>query len=133
VITSVINTINQHRQPGQEVILSGYSGGATIAVGAALQLEKVRGLVTVAGNLNVHGLNDYHQVQFMPEAFDPSQHITDLMHIPQRHYIGLDDAVVPPHLSEQFAQQLPLAEMVKLPDVSHTQGWFKQTIDFTFN
>ena len=114
------------RQPGQPLELVGYSGGAVFAAALAADLPNVTQFATVAGNLAVAGFNQYHQVPALPHALDPITFANRLTTIPQTHWVGAADTIVPAHFAQQFvaAQGHPTTAVVKiLPGVTHTTGW----------
>lgn len=81
---------------GRPVMLIGYSGGGTLALAMAGRLENVRGLVTVAANLDVDGWTAHHGYTPLTLPGDARDLLRRSAAIPQRHYIGgLDRNVLP--------------------------------------
>lgn len=84
---------------GRPVVLIGYSGGGTLAVAMAGELDNVRGLVTVAGNLNVQGWTTHHGYTPLTPPGDGRALLRRVRTVPQRHYVGGRDRNVLPDLT----------------------------------
>lgn len=109
------------------VHLVGYSGGGAVAVLIAARRQDVRSLRTVAGNLDPNGLNEYHEVSpLAPESLDPMEVAGKLASIPQYHFTGSEDAVVPAFIAGNFAAKLKGNACVHVEPVQgpgHAEGW----------
>lgn len=104
--------------------LIGYSGGAAIAAILAAERTDVMSLRTVAGNLDTEYVNEAHQVSPMPHSLNPIQFATRL-HLPQLHFVGKRDQVVPRQVASRFiaAQLAACANVIEVDGPSHQQGW----------
>ena len=109
VVNGMNAALNILRQTGdyQQLELIGYSGGATIALLLAALRDDVISVRTVAGNLAPHYLNRHHGVSEMREALSPINAAGQLMHIPQIHWFGRKDSVVPPAIAQHYRQHSP--------------------------
>lgn len=89
---------------GREVILVGYSGGAQMAgIVAVLYPEiKVKKMITLAGNLDVRGWTGIHRLNPLTESLDLRNERKTYLSIPQIHYVGTKDGIVPPELTVAF-------------------------------
>lgn len=130
VVASVNLAVEYYaKQVDRPVIqLIGYSGGAAIAVLIAARRDDVASLRTVAGNLDHVRLNKYHRVSAMPESLNPIDEAPKLTKIPQLHFVGLHDMVVPKQIAEGFlAHQLNsnCARILEVPNASHETGWIE--------
>nr|WP_230354261.1 alpha/beta hydrolase [Lelliottia sp. WAP21] len=92
------------RYPGVKLDLIGYSGGGNIAALLAMRRTDVRSLRTVAGNLDVTWVNALHQVTPMPHALNAIDTASALRALPQIHYSGDQDEVVPTLVARRFQQ-----------------------------
>lgn len=116
---------NKAQSPGVDLI--GYSGGGAIAVLIAARRGDVKSLRTVAGNLDPNGLNEYHEVSSLAEGSpDPMEAAGKLAAIPQYHFFGTEDEVVPALISENYAKRSgpsPCVHILPLEGADHVQGW----------
>ena len=110
--------------PAPRIELVGYSGGAAIAVLLAARRSDVISLRTVAGNLDHVAVNRYHNVSAMPGSLNAADFARQLSHLPQIHFSGQQDQIIPRQITQNFVQQVGrCAKQVDLPDASHTNGW----------
>ena len=111
------------------VDLIGYSGGGAVAVLVAARRQDVKSIRTVAGNLDPAGLNEYHRVSPMDAAsLDPMAVAGKINKIPQYHFIGDADKIVPALISENFSKQSAPSSCVHVMTVSgadHANGWIE--------
>jgi len=125
VIASLNEAINQSAGK-QGIHLVGYSGGGAIAALIAARRDDVLSLRTVAGNLDPTELNLYHHVSPLTGSLDPMKVAARLSRLPQRHWVGDKDEVVPPFIAENFikAQKQPSCAILQhAPQATHEQGW----------
>ncbi len=106
--------------------LVGYSGGAAIAVILTAQRDDILTLRTVAGNVNVGFFNRFHNVSQMPQSLDPANYIYKIEDIPQIHFIGENDNIVPYNIFNSFKSRFRDSSCVASHVVlgaSHGSGW----------
>jgi hypothetical protein len=131
----VVNSINvaiknlTHNQP---VDLIGYSGGGGVAVLVAERNKQVRTLITVAGLLDHIAFNQYHtteryKIKPMIGSLNPIDVATKISHIPQMHYTGGEDKIIPAFIADKFVQasNSSCVHQVIIPKASHDSGWEK--------
>ncbi|NWB46007.1 alpha/beta hydrolase family protein [Pseudomonas gingeri] len=111
--------------PGQRIHLVGYSGGAALAVLIAARRSDVASLRTVAGNLDHAEVNRLHHVSAMPESLNAIDVAPHVALIPQLHFSGADDSVVPPVIAQRFvsAAASRCAQSQIVPGMSHESDW----------
>ena len=127
-LESFINSKNP-----QKIHLIGYSGGAAIAVLLAAQRNDVLSLRTVAGNLDQMYVNQFHHVNLMPESLNAIDVANKISNIPQLHFVGENDKVIPQEVSKRFINQQQFiqqktahcAAIVEV-DAEHQKGWITQ-------
>lgn len=109
----------------RKIHLIGYSGGGAIAVLLAARRQDIASLRTIAGNLDHVALNAYHQVSPMPGSLNAIDMAPTLAKLPQVHFIGGQDQVVPELITNRFllAVGTDCAQVVKQPGASHISGW----------
>jgi len=127
VIGSTNIAIDQLMQnsSAKKVRLIGFSGGAAVAILAAARRDDVDSIVSVAGNLNHEEVNLYHKVNLLRGSLNSIDVVDKIKHIPQMHFIGSDDEVIPTKISTDFirAQKVTCAKQVIVPGVGHIDGW----------
>jgi len=111
--------------PNQPIRLVGYSGGGALAVLVAAGRHDVASIRTVAGNLDNEFVNRLHQVSAMPGSLDAVDVAQRVSAIPQIHFSGADDTVVPPTVAERFAAAAghDCARVVLVPGMAHESDW----------
>ncbi len=106
--------------------LVGYSGGGAIAVLVAARRRDVVALRTVAGNLNTNAFCTYHHVSQLDGSMDPLDVAQEISLLPQRHFVGLKDLVVPEFITRSFVRQEGARgydRITIVEGVTHTRGW----------
>ncbi len=116
----------KNRNNYEKLELVGYSGGATMALLIAANRKDVISVRTVAGNLVPDYTNSLHQVSPMPEALSPVDHKTELIKLPQIHFVGTKDRVVPLDVARNYQQRLAQTKCIQIRTVeraSHSSYW----------
>lgn len=105
-----------------EVILTGFSGGAQIVglISAAKPGLRVKKLITIAGNLDHLAWTQYHHLPPLNESLNLESYQKQYLQIPQIHYAGSEDKVMPPVLIENFVGE---ESIVVVEGASHIDGW----------
>lgn len=105
------------------VILIGFSGGAQVAglVSAAKTGLNIKKVITIAGNLDHLAWTQYHDLPPLNESMDLESYRKQFANIPQLHYVGSNDEVIPPVLTKQFVKDD--SRIIIVPNATHNQGW----------
>jgi len=114
------------------VHLVGYSGGGAVAVLIAARRYDVLSLRTVAGNLDHMALNNYHNVSQMPESLNPIDVVAQIKGLPQYHFLGAEDEIVPGFIVDGFVEAVgddSCVQTAVLDGVGHKKGWVAQWAD----
>jgi dienelactone hydrolase len=113
------------RSGASGVHLVGFSGGGAIAALVAARRGDVASLRTVAGNLDHDAVNRLHGVSRLDGSLNPIDHAPALRAIPQIHYSGANDSVVPLSIAAAFVTAVggPCATARVIPGASHDSGW----------
>ena len=113
----------------KKINLVGYSGGAAIAVLITTRRSDVVSLRTVAGNLDPEAVNRHHSVSPLTGSLNPMDVTDKLKDLPQRHFIGSEDAVIPAFIASSFVKRLGSPdgrEITIVKGASHRDGWREQ-------
>lgn len=127
----VINAMNEattqiaRQAPGQPLVLVGYSGGGAVATLVAARRQDVQSLRTVAGNLDMDGVNRLHQVSPMPQSLNAKDVAPALAGLPQIHFSGSKDRVVPNSVAQSYADasHSSCVQVVNVPGLTHGGDW----------
>ena len=128
----VINAIDpvvdhlKEESGAREINLVGYSGGAAIAVLIASRRSDIVSLRTVAGNLAHLALTRYQGVDPLTGSLNPIDVAEKIKDLPQRHFVGSDDKVVPLFIAQSFVKREGDKgyERITIVDgATHTKGW----------
>lgn len=99
-----INVIESYRQTldtiktahhNETFSITGYSGGGAVAAIVIAKREDVSNLVTVAGNLDTRKWTELHRISPLSGSLNPADFANDLEKIPQTHYVGTKDTIIP--------------------------------------
>ena len=129
---AVIETMNEaieklKRQYGaSELILIGYSGGGAIATLIAAKRSDIKTIITVAGNLDTDAWVRLYGLEPLSESVNPASVARSIRNIPQIHYVGAKDDVIPPAISQSFLQKMGSpnkAKVIELPNYGHVCCW----------
>lgn len=125
VINSMNNAVNALMKKAQtnEVILIGYSGGAQIAGLISIQNKSVKKVITIAGVLDVDAWTEYHNDDKLNKSLNLKSYIEIFDKIPQIHYVGEKDDVVPPSLTRAFVKDD--SKIIVVPKATHNKGYEK--------
>jgi predicted esterase len=112
----------------QKVNLIGYSGGAAVAVLLAARRHDVNSLRTIAGNLDTEFVNQCHKVDSMHESLNPINVANQVSDIPQLHFIGIQDMVIPKAVAQRFIDQQKNVNCANLIEVQaeHQKNWVEK-------
>ena len=128
-VVSAINSAIDHLKEesgSKEISLIGYSGGAAIAVLVAARRSDIISLRTIAGNLDHEALTRYQGVSPLAGSLNPIDVVEKIKGLPQRHFIGSDDKVVPAFIAQSFVQREGDRDFSRITIVNgatHTKGW----------
>ncbi|MDZ7924352.1 MAG: alpha/beta fold hydrolase [Marinagarivorans sp.] len=112
---------NYGRKP---LILIGHSGGGTLAMLLAQRRKDVRGVITLAGNLDPNAWTAHHHYLPLHESLNPSLAPALPATVFRWHFIGTKDVVIPAAINQHAVAQDPLAQLRVYP-FGHDDGWKK--------
>lgn len=114
------------RVGANHVILVGYSGGGALAVLMASKRSDMAGLVTVAGNLDLAAWTHIQKLTPLFGSLDPAEAAASIAAIPQVHFIGGRDDVVPNEVSQSYFRRVEpkgQAQLVVKDSFGHVCCW----------
>ncbi len=106
--------------------LVGYSGGAAIAVLVAAGRTDILSIRTVAGNTDYAAFTALHEVSSISGSIDPASVAAKVAQIPQMHFIGGEDTVVPQAVFDGWKQASGTSTCVHsniITAADHEKGW----------
>lgn len=130
VVSSVSNAIEQAKQVtgAKHIRLFGYSGGGALAVLIAARRTDIVQITTMAANLDHHAWTQLGGFTPLQGSLNPARVANKVSHIPQVHFIGADDKVVPESVTNAYMSGIrdtSRIRIVKLRDVDHDCCWTK--------
>lgn len=104
--------------------LVGHSGGGAVALVLAGRRNDIGQVQTLAGNLDPARWVQWHRLAPLAQPVVPLDYQGRLRSIPQRHYVGLHDPVMPPAIAESYSTLLKgkCVEVVKV-SATHNEGY----------
>jgi len=128
VIASTSAAVDQlkARSSAHRIRLVGYSGGGAVAVLVAARREDVVSLITVAGNLDHTAWTQLHRVSPLSDSLNAANQWQAVADIPQRHFVGGKDRIVPPIIADSYVSRFPAdkrPEIVRVDAFSHGCCW----------
>ncbi len=118
----------------KEVEFVGYDGGAAIALTLATRLRniKVTRVITIAGILDTKTDAMYRDEDIFTDSVNPANETYLLSRIPQVHYVGGKDKVVPIIFTQNFVKKLPNPISVQIKRLSNAdhENWNEFKLDY---
>lgn len=110
--------------------LVGHSGGGAVALVLAGQRSDVSQVQTIAGNVDPIYWAWQKNLTPLTNPETPLKYMARLQTIPQRHYLGLNDAVVPSTVTYKYASQLKgkcidLVETAATHNSGFAESWLR--------
>lgn len=115
------------RQAGaSRLVLVGFSGGGAVAALLAARRTDIVLLLTVAANLDTAQWARLQHLSPLKESLNPADYAMALARVPQQHWVGADDQVVPPAVLAAFASRFPAGAkptVTVVPGYGHACCW----------
>ncbi|MBF0297027.1 MAG: alpha/beta hydrolase [Magnetococcales bacterium] len=114
------------RAVAEKLHLVGYSGGGAIAALIAARRTDVASLRTLAGNLDHEAFTSFHKVTPLEKSLNPVQVAPKLARLPQIHFVGTKDDIVPGLVVQSFVKAVGEGRCVRVVEeqgVTHHDGW----------
>jgi hypothetical protein len=106
-----------------ELWLLGHSGGGTLAMLLAAEVQAVTKVVTIAGNLDTDAWTDFHNYTKLYSSANPAKLPALRETVTQWHLLGGRDRVIPTALVRDAIARQKTAQTFMLPGYSHGCCW----------
>ncbi|MDR1079625.1 MAG: serine hydrolase family protein [Deltaproteobacteria bacterium] len=104
--------------------LVGYSGGGGLAVLLAERRGDVLTLVTVAGLLDTEWWVQTRGYRPLTGSLNPADRLESILNVPQIHFYGTLDRVIPPEMSRVFASKGAFTRLARFGvETDHYNAW----------
>lgn len=121
--SEVLDTLKSHHGI-QEFELVGYSGGGAVALLLAATRDDVKQVQTIAGNIDPTAWTELKHLAPLAGSLNPVDFADQLAKLPQRHFIGMNDTVVPPDVSKAYMLKVqPLCGETVFVNANHRAGY----------
>jgi Poly(3-hydroxyalkanoate) synthetase len=112
------------RLGARRIHLIGYSGGGGLAILLAERRSDVASLSTVAGLLDTYWWVREQNYQPLTGSLNPADQAARLTSLPQVHFYGRDDSIIPPDMSAHFQTLAPFTNFQRVGlDTNHWKAW----------
>lgn len=112
--------------------LIGFSGGGAIALLIASRRKDILSVRTIAGNIDHQAWTQLHDISPLSASQNAANKTESLASIPQLHFVGAKDAVMPMAVARSYQHRFHDAHcsrILVLPNATHTTGWAEQWQD----
>ncbi len=123
VVTSLLTALSNFSQRYDHIVLIGYSGGGTLAMLMADQLQEARILVTLAGNLDIFEWTTHHEYTPLMESLNPADLAPLRKNIIQLHYAGEEDTNIKAGWIKDVVDKQQQAEFHLVEGADHSCCW----------
>jgi pimeloyl-ACP methyl ester carboxylesterase len=128
VVQSASQAVDQLKAntKASRIVLVGYSGGGAIAALLAARRNDVDALVTVAGTLDHEWISSHHRTDRLLGSLNPADMTAQLQRVPQLHFSGSQDKVIPPEQARSFAWRFSPNAPIRIhevPEYGHQCCW----------
>jgi hypothetical protein len=113
-VVEAVNSLISRLAGGRELVLMGHSGGGALAVLVAARRDDVVALVTVSAPLDLGFWAENGRMTPLHGSLNPIDVAHQLDRLPQRHYAGGRDRVVPQEVIRRFVAAIPRPTRARL-------------------
>ncbi|MBN2808862.1 MAG: hypothetical protein JXR80_05145 [Deltaproteobacteria bacterium] len=125
----IVIDLVKNEQKVKKIALVGYSGGGVIAALLAARRDDILWLATVAANLDLQLYCSQHQITPLDDSLKPIDFTATLQKIPQFHFVGGRDQIVPPEIVQSYINAMPekkFVTMITKKKFDHHCCWEKE-------
>lgn len=117
-----------HTTGARQLTLIGHSGGGAMAALLAEQRKDVACLASVASPLDIAAWTEAIGVSPLRTSINPFDGAARLLKVPQVHFTGAKDDVVPPETIARFLRAVPQAREVRIEKFDHDCCWVDEWV-----
>lgn len=117
-----LDTLKQ-RMNASALALVGYSGGGAIVTLLAERRSDILWIKTISSPLDTEAFTSIHKVTPLSASLNPTDEASALASLPQIHYVGADDEIVPEEINQRFLARMGetrCAMLVTVPGMDHS-------------
>jgi len=111
-------------QQSLPIILIGHSGGGTLAMLIAQRVIAVDGVITIAANMDIDAWTKHQGYSPLKKSINPAKALA-MRKIPQVHFAGDNDDIVPPAINSKFMKKID-QELIVKKGFTHSCCWLKE-------
>lgn len=110
--------------PETKFIFWGYSGGGVLGFMLSAQNpQKICALHTLASPIDLNAWTNFHKITPLKAGISFSEASLANKNLPQRHFVGEKDNIIPPDILIKSLGQKAYESLVILENTSHQRGW----------
>jgi predicted esterase len=126
-LNHLIERITSETRIPHRLHLVGYSGGGTVALLAAAGRSDVVRVTTIAGNLDHAAWTQRLRLSPLSHSLNPPDFAVQLRGIPQTHWVGGKDDVVPLWVAESYEAKIGLTGSIRVKaGFDHVCCWVEE-------
>ncbi len=127
VVMSMVAVVEKLAQQlnSKHIVLLGHSGGGALAVLMAPYIADTKGVVTLAGNLDIESWANEHAYTPLEGSMNPAAQDVLPESIVQHHYLGSDDRIIKQQDVRAFVQRQSAASFYQIDGIDHGCCWSK--------
>lgn len=110
--------------------ITGYSGGGAVAAIVSAKREDVTHLVTFAGNLDTQKWTELHRISPLSGSLNPADFANDLEKIPQTHYVGTKDTIIPIDIFNSYLSRFADPRNIHLKTLEATHADIGELLNY---
>ncbi len=125
VLNSMLDVIKQLQTGYDSITLIGHSGGGTLAMLLASNIDNISSVITLAGNIDTDAWTKHHGYAALSGSINPAKNPPLTLDIKQIHLLAEQDRVIPADISRQALLKQGNKTVLSYPNFNHSCCWSK--------